>query len=248
MIDYQIKFWEHLAIDSISNDDAYIFATGLQSSMINLVILKKQSKDNIESVIDEASTFFAKHNVPWGVNIIEDKNSQNIINYLTDRDFKKVCTQYEMDTKINSLNVNITSNPKIIEVINSAELQDWVIPIANAFDAAAQDAELYFLLNKKSYESDSNILKHFVLYDNNAPISSATLSFFNETARLDNVATLKAKQGLGFGKEIIQYCINKSLDSNCNRMIFESSEEGISLYRKLGFSETGKSYIYSLSE
>ncbi len=248
MIDYQIKFWEHLAVDSISNDDAYIFITGLQSPVINLVILKKQNEANIKSVIDKASDFFTKHKAPWGVNIIEDEASQNIINYLTNRDFKKICTQYEIDTKISSLNTNIISNPNIIEVTNSTELQDWVIPIADAFDSAAQDTELYFQLNKKAFESNSNILKHFVLYDNNTPISSATLSFFNKTARLDNVATLKTKQGHGFGKEIIQYCINKSQNSNCNRMVFESSEEGIHLYRKLGFSETGKSYIYSLSE
>ena len=79
MIDYQIKFWEHLAVDSISNDDAYIFITGLQSPVINLVILKKQNEANIKSVIDKASEFFTKHKAPWGVNIIEDEASQNII-------------------------------------------------------------------------------------------------------------------------------------------------------------------------
>ena len=121
MIDYQIKFWEHLAVDSISNDDAYIFATGLQSPAINLVILKKQSEASIESIIDKASIFFAKHDLPWGVNIIEDENSQNIINYLTDRNFKKICTQYEIDTQISSLNTNIISNPSIVKVTNSTE-------------------------------------------------------------------------------------------------------------------------------
>lgn len=246
MIEYQIEFWKHLAVDEISNDTIYIFSTGLQSPLINLLILRKQNIKDIHSITDTASEFFTKHNnIPWGINIIDDEYSKNIITQLSDKGFKSICQQYEMDTDIELVSTSTLSNTSIIEVSDADMLDDWVIPIADAFEAAAQDTELYLDLNKKAFNSDSNRLKHFILYENDKPIASATLCFFDKVARLDNVATLRKKQGLGYGKKIIQYCTNKSKLAGSNKMVFESSQQGIKLYRKLGFSEIGKSYIYS---
>ncbi len=246
MIEYQIEFWKHLAIDEISDDNSYIFSTGLQSPLINLLIFRKQNIKDINLIIDIATKFFAKHNnIPWGINIIDDEYSQNIKNILLEKGFKNICQQYEMDTNIEQINTSNLSDTNIIEVSDADMLDDWVIPIASAFEAAAQDSKLYLDLSKKAFNNDSNRLKHFILYENDKPISSATLCFFNKVARLDNVATLKEKQGLGYGKKIVQYCTNKSKLAGSNRMVFESSQQGIKLYRKLGFLETGKSYIYS---
>ena len=246
MIEYQIEFWKHLAVDSISDDTSYIFSTGLQSPLINLLIFKKQDIRDITSIIDTATKFFAEHkNIPWGINIVDDGHSKNITNILLEKGFQNICQQYEMDTEIEQINTGDLSDVNIIEVSDADMLDDWVIPITSAFEAAAQDSKLYLDLSKKAFNSNSNRLKHFILYENDRPISSATLCFFDKIVRLDNVATLKEKQGLGYGKKIVQYCTNKSKLAGSNRMVFESSKQGIRLYRKLGFSETGKSYIYS---
>lgn len=246
MIEYQIEFWKHLAVDAISDDSCYVFSTGLQSPLINLLIFKKQYVKDITPIIDKATRFFAEHkNIPWGINIVDDEYSSNIKNILLEMGFQNICQQYEIDTEIKQINTSNLSEKDIIEVSDADMLDDWVIPITSAFEAAAQDSKLYLDLSKKAFSSNSNRLKHFILYENDKPISSATLCFFDKIARLDNVATLKEKQGLGYGKKIVQYCTNKSKLAGSNRMVFESSKQGIKLYRKLGFSETGKSYIYS---
>lgn len=246
MIEYQIEFWKHLAVDAISDDSCYVFSTGLQSPLINLLIFKKQDIKDITPIIDKATRFFAEHkNIPWGINIVDDEYSSNIKNILLEMGFQNICQQYEIDTEIKQINTSNLSEKDIIEVSDADMLDDWVIPITSAFEAAAQDSKLYLDLSKKAFSSNSNRLKHFILYENDKPISSATLCFFDKIARLDNVATLKEKQGLGYGKKIVQYCTNKSKLAGSNRMVFESSKQGIKLYRKLGFSETGKSYIYS---
>ena len=61
MIEYQIEFWKHLAIDEISDDNSYIFSTGLQSPLINLLIFRKQNIKDINLIIDIATKFFVKH-------------------------------------------------------------------------------------------------------------------------------------------------------------------------------------------
>lgn len=246
MIEYQIEFWKHLAVDQISNDNIYTFTTGLQSPLINLLIFRKQNIGDIGPTIKIASKFFAKNgNIPWGINIIDNQYSQNIINQLSDNGFKSICQQYEVKTDIKLIKSNILPNTNIVEVSSSDMLDDWIIPIASGFQSSAQDTKLYLNLIKKAFNSDSNLLKHFILYENGKPITSASLYFVEEIARLDNVSTLREKQGLGYGKKIVQYCANKSRLAGSKRMEFESSEQGIKLYRKLGFLEVGKSYIYS---
>lgn len=89
---------------------------------------------------------------------------------------------------------------------------------------------------------------HFVLYEDTTPVSSATLAIHSSVARLDNVATVKEQQGRGHGKKIIEYCVEKARKTGCKYMVFESSEQGIKLYRKMGFAETAMSYIYSLNK
>jgi GNAT superfamily N-acetyltransferase len=249
MIEYQIEFWKHLAIDSITLDEAFIFASGIETPLINLVLFKKQSKHALKKVLPIAEEFFKKHKLPWGMNIIEDKDSEDIIDELINRGYKNINQQYEIDSEISALNIDTKPlSPNIIEVTNSSDLKDWAYPVTSAFEIDAQSSKAYLRLIKNSFESDSNILRHFTLYNNDQPISSASVCFFDKIARLDNVSTVKEKQGQGFGRKIIQFCINLAKQENCGRMIFESSKEGIDLYRKLGFSETGKSYIYSLSE
>jgi hypothetical protein len=66
----------------------------------------------------------------------------------------------------------------IIEVPDTNMLDDWAILITSAFEAAGQDSKLYIDLSKKSFNSDSNRLKYFLLYRNDRHISSARLYFF----------------------------------------------------------------------
>lgn len=87
-----------------------------------------------------------------------------------------------------------------------------------------------------------------MLYEDTIPVSSATLAIHSNVARLDNVATVKEQQGRGYGKKIIEYCVQKARKSGCEYMVFEGSEQGIKLYRKMGFTETAMSYIYSLNK
>jgi hypothetical protein len=57
---------------------------------------------------------------------------------------------------------------------------------------------------------------------------------------------LKWSRNLGYGTKIIQYCINKSHSYGAKHIVFESTTEGLGLYKKLGFFEMRKSYVYSL--
>ena len=246
-IQYQIHFWNSVAKESFSTEDFFVFTTGIKNPLINLILFKKQDMHTLTSIMPKAQDFFDRHKVPWGINIIDDSSAKKILPFLENRKFKKICTQFEMQTELNTLPQISTLAPNIKEAINANILRDWTIPIASGFEATSGEVELYYKLNKVAFNKKSNPLTHFVLYENTTPVSSATLSIYDKVIRLGNVATIKAKQRQGHGRKIIEYCVDKAQKLGSKYMVFESSEQGISLYRKMGFAETAKSYIYSLS-
>jgi hypothetical protein len=101
MIEYQIEFWRHLAVDTISDDTCYVFSAGLQSLLINLLVFKKQDIKDTTPIIDTTTRFFAEHkNTPWSINIVDNEYSINIKNILLAIGFKNIYQQYEIDVEI----------------------------------------------------------------------------------------------------------------------------------------------------
>ena len=247
-IQYQIHFWNSFAKESFATEDSFVFTTGIKNSLVNLMILKKQNLQALASILPKAQDFFDRHKVPWGINIIDDSSVKELLPFLENKKFKKICTQFEMETKLDTLPQISTLAPNIKKVVNTDMLRNWTVPIASGFESTPEDTELYYKLIKMAFNKKSNPLMHFVLYEDTIPVSSATLAIHDNVARLDNVATVKELQGQGRGEKIIKYCVGKARKLGSKYIVFESSKQGISLYRKMGFTETAMSYIYSLSK
>lgn len=247
-IQYQINFWDSFAKESFKLPGAFAFVTGLKTPLINLLLLEQQNIETLQRVLPRAQNFFAQHNVPWGVNVIDNGSSKEIIGFLKNNGFKDICRQFQMETRLDSLVSDFVSTYDIKQVTDTNMLLDWIIPVANAFEAAASDSKKYLKLVENAFNKEKNSFEHFILYSNNKPISSATLTIINDVARLDNVATVKELQNQGFGKQIISYSIERARNAAAKHIIFESSEAGINLYKKMGFVEINTSSIYSLSE
>ena len=247
ILQYKIYFWNSYAKESFSTEDAFVFTTGIQSPFFNLVLLKKPNLGTLESILPKAHDFFYRHQVSWGVNVIDNLSTQLLFPYLEDRNFKKINTEHELDTEL-SIFPSVSPCSSVKEVINVNMLRDWAIPVESGFGVSKQRIDHFYKLTEAAFNKEANKLKYFVLYENNEPISAATLAIHDKIARLDSVATVKHKQGQGYGGKIVEYCIAYAQKSGSMRMVFEGSKQGIYLYRKIGFTETGLSYIYSLSE
>ena len=98
-IQYQIYFWNSFAKESFATENAFVFTTGIKSPLINLIILKKQNLQTLTTILPKAQAFFDRHKVPWGINIIDDLSAKEFFPFLKNKGFKKICTQFEMETK-----------------------------------------------------------------------------------------------------------------------------------------------------
>ncbi|PCJ29715.1 MAG: hypothetical protein COA94_00635 [Rickettsiales bacterium] len=249
-IEYQINFWQAIAAHYIFPEGGFAFTTKMSGADTNLLILTKQDLQTLKSILPEVTSFFEKHQVPWGINIVDNPHSAEIISFLEEKHFSKIYTQHQMETKLASL-PQTPGSPLVREVGDGdlEMLKDWTKPVVSGFKIqGSKDADLYYKLNEIALSREDNILKHFVLYDGAQPLSSATLSIHGDVARLDNVSTMVEAQRKGNGRALVEYCISKARALGCKYIIFESSERGINLYRKMGFKEVAMSCVYSASK
>lgn len=85
---------------------------------------------------------------------------------------------------------------------------------------------------KNAYKENAEDM--FVLRDNNRITAVASL----EDNEIDGVAVAVDKQGMGYGKNMVSYCVNKLLDRGCKKVTLWAVEGNPAklLYEKLGFT------------
>ena len=84
---------------------------------------------------------------------------------------------------------------------------------------------------------------HFGLYEHDELVS--VVSFFKDgnNAQLRKLATVAEKQGLGYGRTLLNYVIEHSKSLGAEKLWCNARKNKASFYKKLGFQETDKTYF-----
>nr|WP_282551034.1 MULTISPECIES: GNAT family N-acetyltransferase [Providencia] len=85
---------------------------------------------------------------------------------------------------------------------------------------------------------------HLVLFADQQPVSTLTMTFNNETARLDDIGTDIQYQGKGLATSLIKHALYLCHQQGIKQCVLESSSEGLSIYKKLGFEPIFNYYSY----
>jgi GNAT superfamily N-acetyltransferase len=86
-----------------------------------------------------------------------------------------------------------------------------------------------------------------VYYEGDTPV--ATLEMMpsgKDTVGIYNLSTLAAHRGKGIGTALMSYSLNLAKRTGYKNAILQASEEGIGIYKRLGFSEVTNYYEYQL--
>jgi len=79
-------------------------------------------------------------------------------------------------------------------------------------------------------------------------VACATLSVSRHGGRIDNVATGTDCRRKGFGGAVTRFAMTEARKLGCAMVCLETSEEGFSPYRRLGFREACLWQVYELSQ
>lgn len=141
--------------------------------------------------------------------------------------------------------VEITTRIKVIE--NEKEYNDYMRVLASAYNDKIENAnenvyadyitECYYNAVKNTMNSKDHI--HIIAYDNDIPVSVATLSYVDGIGGINNVGTAQGYWNKGYGKQVIAYVIKKFEELGGGVLILctEHNSKNQNFYEKLGFKE-----------
>ncbi len=238
---------EHFFFSAISTKvldfDGVVSAyfTGVRSQYLNPIIHRRECTD-ISSILTQCIDVYRQEKTPWiwvsPADLItldlETALKKNRANLLYDS------TAMVCDLK----DINESGPSQFIDVrCLQGDLRDWIIPVHLAFESTEEVGLQYKLAHDRTAGLKGSFF-HVVGYLNSQPVCGLTLTVWQGTARIDDVATLPSHQGRGYGTELIKYTLSKARDLEAQSCFLEASEKGLSIYERTGFKPlfTNKCY------
>lgn len=135
--------------------------------------------------------------------------------------------------------------------LSNHNLSDWSKPLITAFpvvneldcDNDESIIDEYIRYHQRALDKQINIM-HFVLFNQQTPVSSLTLTLHNDIARLDDIGTDIEFQRQGFATTLIKYALQICSQHRIKQCYLEASSDGLSVYQKLGFKSIFKYHSY----
>ena len=127
-----------------------------------------------------------------------------------------------------------SSDDSSVQISLTRNLDDWAVPLGNAFSLLPQGVARYQARHRRALET-GQALYHFTLFTEGQVRCSLTLSMCNGEARLNDIGTIADFRARGYGTRLIQAALLHASSLGAQRCFLEASMAGISLYRKLGF-------------
>lgn len=140
-------------------------------------------------------------------------------------------------TQINEL----SSQDLIIENVKADNYQ-WLDTIQKAFGGSDKINQQY---SDALVAAATQInIEHFIGLQKGQAVAAITITCVNDCARIDNVATHPDYQRLGYASQMVRFCMKLAVSKTSKRVFLEASSDGLGLYKRLGFKEIFKNYIY----
>ena len=241
-LNMQYELLKDMYFDNKTENENYFLGTSevIDDYFWNIAYLKtefnKEMLANLENIFKginrNPSIYISESDIGYESN----KNLLLGNNYiLNDKD---VYMELENPNKSNiSLNIKIVENEKeyndYMKVIASAYNDNIENPEENVYADAITDC--YYKAIKKSIGDEIHF--HIVAYDNDVPVSVATLSYKDKVGGINNVGTAQGYWNNGYGKQVITYVINKfeELGGGILTLSTEHQSKNQQFYEKIGF-------------
>lgn len=121
-------------------------------------------------------------------------------------------------------------------------LSDWAQPLISAFGVQSDDVEEdltvtneYIRYHQRALDRNAQ-LQHYVLLKDTQTVCSLTLTVNDKMARLDDIGTEIQYQRKGLATHLIKFALKECQDKGIESCFVEASSNGLSIYKKLGFT------------
>lgn len=138
---------------------------------------------------------------------------------------------------------------KIKSVSNSQEIATFTQIIASCFGFSPEVEQQYSKVNQTTMDRKEQI--HFLAYENEIPVATASLSILPQSAGIWNCATLPEYRKKGFGTSLCYTAFLEAKKRNYSQVMAILMPKGLAwgLFQSLGYKEVNQLpfYIYGAS-
>lgn len=125
-------------------------------------------------------------------------------------------------------------------------LMQYAEVIARNWNPADENVIRYYETTAARYLDPDAGIELFLYLHDGVPVAGVEMFPSNdEVAGLYGLATLEAYRGKGIGSALMTHVLNVASASGYKRIILQASEDGIGIYKKLGFRELTNYFEYS---
>lgn len=84
-----------------------------------------------------------------------------------------------------------------------------------------------------------NISKNVIVASGSLLIEKKFIHGLSSVGHIEDIVVDCDYRGMGFGKQIVDYLVNKAKINGCYKVILDCSEQNVEFYKKCGFDEKG---------
>lgn len=231
----------------------YVCYSGIPVAGFNFAYVISGELSDVERIVSKAEIFFGEKNTKFNV-VVSDSffylSSNN--STVADLDEFFIKRGYSITSRGPRMvledfkgidSYSLPQNIKILET--SRDLGSWIAPLETAFEGTPETTALYREAHVRALSSFSG-MKHYTLFLDNRPISSITFTCQNSVAQIDDMGTSTDFQRKGYGAILLSHSMHEvSKNFGVQTFFLNSSEQGLALYRKVGFKDFYLLNVYS---
>lgn len=210
--------------------------SGLSCDTFNIIHINNGKKLK-EEELQEALQHYRNRRLDYCLWITEENLTENVRQFFTQNKLTQQNKEAGMVLDLNTYEpLQNDLHDHIAEVKNEQQLADYAGVIANNWNPPDQNVLDYYRQSGGRYLDEKNEILLFVFYFDGVPV--CTVELFpsdEETIGLYGLATLEAYRGRGIGSALMSFSLNKAKALGYKKAILQASDDGIRIYRRLGF-------------
>ncbi len=217
---------------------------GIEEAKFN-VFLQRQHHQQPEQLINTVKNFFTQNTISSWVYVVSSQfDTPSFKNALKSHGlvFDEASTVMYCSLESTAQSEIEPENPLIIQQAG-VNWQGWLQVLKDAFGGTDETNAQYARALDRAKAKGVN-MQHFLGSKEGQPVSAITLTFLNDSVRIDNVATTPTQQRLGYSTQMVQFGMNLSHAKGFRHCVLEASADGLGVYQRLGFSEIFTYHVY----
>ena len=247
MIESGVFWGKSTGSNVVELDPIVCISTEVPIPELNWVFSTRPSRERIKPLVKETISYYEAVKKPFVWWVLENNLTEELKQLFEENNMHVKLASSAMGFNLENDIGDIAIDDDLIikRVSTKKELDDFGEASYKGFEIDTKYEYLFKnFVQKMRYDSPKQEL--FVGYYKNRPQCTGLLFIEGGVAGLYWISTAPDCRKKGYGFSLTTYMLKHIKKRGLKTAVLESSEMGINLYRKIGFEELNKVYLYSL--